>query len=125
MNIIESSILFVVLMLLASLHTVGEIIYKKGGMQSLGVEKQSSNSEFLLRFITSPIVVLSLLISVLVKVLYGVLLASNPLHVAGGIYLAGVAIFSAIGGKIVFDEKISKRQVGGFVLISVGIIGLV
>jgi hypothetical protein len=110
---------------LASLHAFGEIIYKKGGMQALSAAGKARGVGFWTKLLTSRLVIISLLISGVTKLLYGIVLASNPLFITGGFYLASVALFSTIGGKLVFSEKITRRQTLGFGLIAVGMILLV
>jgi hypothetical protein len=110
---------------LALLHAFGEIIYKKGGMQALSVAGKARRIGFWTKLLTSRLVILSLLISAVTKLLYGIVLASNPLYITGGLYLASVALFSVIGGKLVFSEKITRRQILGFGLIAVGMVLLV
>ena len=76
-------------------------------------------------FLLSPIVILSLFITLATKGLYGITLASNPLYLAGGIYLAAIAVFSVFGGRIIFDERVGRTQIVGFLLVAIGIVLLV
>jgi multidrug transporter EmrE-like cation transporter len=117
--------LILILMGLAFVHIVGEILFKKGGMVSFAGSERGLDKRSWKHFLFSPIVILSLFITLAVKVLYGITLASNPLYLAGGVYLATVAVFSVLAGRIVFDEELRKIQIIGFVLISLGIILLV
>lgn len=110
---------------LAVLHTVGEVLYKRGGMSAFEDESSAKNLQSWSRFILSSIVILSLAITLVTKVLYGILLTSNPLNTTGGIYLAGVALISVLAGRTFFGERLAKGQILGFVLIAIGIIFLV
>ncbi|MHA1863740.1 MAG: hypothetical protein ACTSWA_08215 [Candidatus Thorarchaeota archaeon] len=125
MGIIETVTLPLIILALASLHAFAEIIYKKGGMKALSDAGRARSLSFWRRLVTSPIVIVSLIISGVVKLLYGIVLASNPLFVTGGIYLAAVGLFSVIGGRLVFSERISQKQMIGFLFIATGMILMV
>ena len=61
----------------------------------------------------------------MVKLIYGIILGTNPLSVTAGLFLGGIAIFSAILGKILFEEDLSTFQVAGVIFIALGIFLLV
>ncbi len=117
--------LILILMGIASVHVIGEILFKKGGMTSFAESERGLDTKSWKHFLFSPIVILSLFITLAVKGLYGIILASNPLYLAGGIYLASVAVFSVLAGRIVFNEDLKKIQLVGFALVTIGIILLV
>ncbi len=125
MNGFDFVLLLIGVLLLAALHTLGEILYKKGGMIALSQTEDTREVSFWKGFATSPLVLLSLLMSAGVKVLYGILLVSNPLYLTGGMYLAAVALFSVLGGGFIFKERITVFQGVGFFLIAIGMILLV
>lgn len=114
-----------VIVVLAVVHTFGEVLYKKGGMSAFPDLDQDSKSGSWIRFLTSPLVILSFIITFGVKLLYGIVLASAPLYQAGGLYLASIAVFSIVAGRLFFGEVLSRVQVFGFVLVSLGILLLV
>jgi len=117
--------LILVLMGIAFVHVIGEILFKKGGMVSFADSERGLDKKSWRHFLLSPIVILSLFITVATKGLYGIALASNPLYLAGGIYLAAIAVFSVLAGRIVFREKLRMVQIAGFALVAIGIILLV
>lgn len=117
--------LILLLMGLAFIHVIGEILFKKGGMVSFAESEKGLDKKSWKHFLFSPIVILSLFITLAVKGLYGITLASNPLYLAGGIYLAAIAVFSVLAGRIVFNEELRKIQLVGFALVALGIILLV
>ena len=125
MQILETITLPLVVIALAFVHALAEIVYKKGGMKALSDAGRARTFSFWKRLITSPIVIISLLISGGVKLLYGIVLASNPLFITGGTYLAAVALFSVVGGRVFFSEEISRKQMFGFILIACGMILMV
>lgn len=114
-----------IIVVLAIVHTFGEVLYKRGGMTSFPDSEQGLNPGSWTRFLTSPIVILSLMLTFGTKLLYGIVLASAPLYQAGGLYLASIAIFSIIAGRLFFGEVLSRVQVFGLVLVSVGLLLLV
>ncbi len=77
------------------------------------------------RFTPLFIIGVSLGISFIVKAIYGIVLATNPLSVSSGLFLGFIAIFSVLFGKLFFSEHISRAQGFGIVLIALGIILLV
>jgi len=117
--------LILILMGIAFVHVIGEILFKKGGMISFAESERGLDKKSWKHFLFSPIVIVSLFITITVKVLYGITLATNPLYLAGGIYLAAIAVFSVLAGRIVFNEKLRRTQILGFALVAVGIILLV
>lgn len=106
-------------------HVIGEILFKKGGMVSFADSEKGLDRKSWKHFLLSPIVILSLFITLATKGLYGITLASNPLYLAGGIYLAAIAVFSVFGGRIIFDERVGRTQIVGFLLVAIGIVLLV
>ncbi|MFX1482193.1 MAG: hypothetical protein ACFFCP_03285 [Promethearchaeota archaeon] len=124
MQLVEEAIIPLAVLSLALLHALGEMMYKKGGMMTLERVGRVRKAGFWIKLLTTPLVILSLLIAAAVKVLYGIILASNPLFVTGGIYLSAVALFSVLGGKFIFSEEISSKQAMGFVMIGFGILFL-
>jgi len=125
--ILDSATMALILLLvgIAFIHVIGEILFKKGGMVSFAESEKGLDAKSWKHFIFSPIVIISLLITLVVKGLYGITLASNPLYLAGGIYLAAIAVFSILAGRIVFNEELRRIQITGFVLVAFGIILLV
>jgi multidrug transporter EmrE-like cation transporter len=121
----ETVTLIVILMGIAFVHVIGEILFKKGGMVSFADSERGLDKKSWRHFLLSPIVILSLFITVATKGLYGIALASNPLYLAGGIYLAAIAVFSVLAGRVVFHEKLRMVQIVGFALVAIGIILLV
>ncbi|MFX0151606.1 MAG: hypothetical protein ACFFAJ_12540, partial [Candidatus Hodarchaeota archaeon] len=77
------------------------------------------------KFMPLILITISIGISLIVKIIYGILLVTNPLSVSSGLFLGFIAIFSVIFGKIFFNEKITNHQGIGVVLIAFGIIILV
>jgi EamA domain-containing membrane protein RarD len=125
----DLDIFFIIFVLVLSLiHSVGEAIYKKGTML---VTKggESRNNESLrvskTRFIVLAIITFSIGISLAVKLVYGIILGMKPLSVTAGLFLGGIAIFSAILGKLLFKEDLSNFQGVGIIFIALGIFMLV
>ncbi|MFW9850523.1 MAG: hypothetical protein ACFFF4_15435 [Candidatus Thorarchaeota archaeon] len=125
LDLLEIAYLPLSVITLAFVHALGEIIYKKGGMNALRDAGRARSLGFWRRIISSPYVIASLLISGAVKLIYGIVLVENPLFITGGIYLAAVALFSVLGGKVFFEERITRRQTLGFILVAIGMILLV
>ena len=125
MGVLESVTLPLIILALASVHAFAEILYKKGGMKALSDAGRARKVGFWKKLVTAPIVIVSFIISGVVKLLYGIVLASNPLFITGGIYLAAVALFSVIGGRLFFSEEISHKQMIGFILIACGMVLMV
>jgi len=124
-DILDTVALPLAVILLAFFHSCAEIIFKKGSMKALSDAGRARTVRFWIRLVTSPIVIASLAISAGIKIIYGIVLTSNPLFVIGGTYLAAVALFSVIGGRMFFSEEISQKQLIGFVLIICGMILMV
>lgn len=120
-----SIVLLVVLVTIAFIHVVGEVLYKKGGMVSFSNSKNGLSLKAWARFLMSPLVIISLLITLATKVVYGVALASTPLYLAGGVYLAAIAVFSVLAGRIIFGEVLERSQLIGFAFIAIGLMLLV
>ena len=76
--------LIVGLVAIAVLHVFGEVLFKKGGMVSFSESEKGLDRKAWSHFLLSPIVIVSLFITLITKVLYGVALASTPLYLAGG-----------------------------------------
>ena len=122
----ETGIFLLLILLLAAIHTFGEVIYKKGSM--MFVQRNISIKE-ISKFTKSRlpifIVGISIGLSLGVKIIYGIILGSYPLSVTGGLFFGSIAIFSVISGKIFYQEHFSPLQLFGIVLIALGIIFLV
>jgi len=67
----------------------------------------------------------SIALSLGVKIVYGIILGSNPLSVIAGLFFGLIAIFSVIFGKLFFDEEVSRFKAIGVFLIALGIVILV
>ncbi len=107
---------------LAIVHTIGEVIYKKGTMP-LTKKKQNSESLGFQKLIFPMIVIgFSFGISLIIKIIYGIFLGSNPFSSTTALFLGAIAIFSIILGKIFFQEQISSYQLVGIILIATGIV---
>jgi hypothetical protein len=120
-----SIFLIVVLVALAVVHVIAEVLYKKGGMVSFSDSEKGLERKAWTHFLLSPIVILSLILTMGVKVIYGIALATNPLYLAGGIYLAAIAILSILAGRFFFHETLRRSQMAGFVLVAIGLVMLV
>ena len=109
------------ILMLSIIHTFGEALYKKGSM--LFVTKSSplkcTVSYLKERFTPLFIIGVSILISFIIKAIYGILLVTNPLSVSSGLFLGFVAIFSVLFGKLYFNEHISRTRGVGIVLIRI------
>jgi hypothetical protein len=70
----------------------------------------------------SPIVILSLILTMGAKVIYDIALALNPLCLAGGIYLATIAGLSILASRFFFEEKPKRTQMDGFVYAAIGLV---
>jgi drug/metabolite transporter (DMT)-like permease len=114
-------------LLIAIIHTLGEVIYKKGTMPFVEPKGVSQTSPSSLRTLSIPIIIIgvSFGISFGVKIIYGIILGLNPLSSTAALFLGSVAIFSVIFGKIFFNEQISPYQLFGIVLIALGIMMVV
>ncbi|MHA2243711.1 MAG: hypothetical protein ACXADY_01950 [Candidatus Hodarchaeales archaeon] len=123
---LETGFFLLFILLLATIHTLSEVMYKSGSttfVHRIILFKEKSKLSIVL--FPLSIIVISIGISLGVKVIYGIILGSNPLSITSGLFLGSIAIFSVFFGKIFFHEQVSPRQVGGVILIALGIIFLV
>jgi len=122
---LEIAMFIASVLILAIIHTLGEVLYKQ--VTTSFVRMRNSRSEASFQMLSVPLVIIgvSIGISFGVKIIYGILLGSNPLSVTSGLYLGSIAIFSIIFGKLFFHEQVSLYQVLGIGLITLGIILLV
>ncbi|MFX1517143.1 MAG: hypothetical protein ACFFC6_12645 [Promethearchaeota archaeon] len=126
MSNLETGVFLLFILLLAMIHTLGEVIYKKGSM--LYVQSNLSIKDISkLSIIGFPlfIIIFSIGISLGIKVIYGIILASNPLSITAGLFLGSIAIFSVFFGKVFYNEQVSSLRVVGIGMIAFGIILLV
>ncbi len=126
MENLETAIFLLFILLLALIHTLGEVFYKKGSM--MFVQRKISIKDISKLHISGfpiSIVGVSIGFSLGVKIFYGILLGSHPLSVTGGLFFGSIAIFSVFFGKIIYQEQFSPLQLSGIVLIALGIILLV
>ncbi|MHA1976670.1 MAG: hypothetical protein ACW98F_14845 [Candidatus Hodarchaeales archaeon] len=125
----DQDIIFILFVLgLSLIHSVGEAIYKKGSML-LTTEDKSAKRAFMnlsySQIVILLVIILSIGISLTVKLVYGIVLGIKPLFVTAGLFLGGIAIFSAILGKIIFKEELSTPQIVGVIFIALGVFTLV
>ena len=120
---LEVGVYLASVLVLAILHTLGEVLYKNA-TTSIVRMKRSPRSQFSFRILCIPLFIIgvSIGISLGVKIIYGILLGLNPLSVTAGLFLGSIAFFSIIFGKLFFHEQVSHYQVLGIVLIALGII---
>lgn len=118
-------VLYFFIIILALVHTFSEVIYKKGVTPIVESKKASDNYSKQTWIMIVFVVGFSIGISLCVKLLFGIILGSNPLSIISGLFLGSIAIFSFIFGYLFFDEKISRTQLIGFCFISIGIFLLV
>ena len=120
---LEVGVYLASVLVLAILHTLGEVLYKSATTSFVRM-KRPPRSQFSFRMLGIPLVIIggSIGISLGVKIIYGILLGLNPLSVTTGLFLGSIAIFSIIFGKLFFHEQVSSYQVLGIVLIALGII---
>jgi hypothetical protein len=129
MATLDQDIIFILFVLgLSLIHSVGEAIYKKGSML-LTTEDKSAKRAFMnlsySQIVILLVIILSIGISLTVKLVYGIVLGIKPLFVTAGLFLGGIAIFSAILGKIIFKEELSTPQIVGVIFIALGVFTLV
>jgi drug/metabolite transporter (DMT)-like permease len=108
----------------ALVHVSGEVLYKVGGEKLLS-ERRNVESVWKSNLFPIMLTLFSISISMVVKVLYGVLLGTNPLSITAGMFLGIIALLSIIFGAIIFHEKLSIIQVIGALLVAIGIFLLV
>jgi hypothetical protein len=85
-------------------------------------QKSKRNFSFQAGFIPLIIIGISIMFSLSIKIIYGIVLGINPLSITVGLYLGVIAVFSVIFGKLVFYESITRHQMLGIVFIVSGII---
>lgn len=120
---IEVGVYLTSVLVLAILHTLGEVLYKHATTTIVRL-KRTLRKQFSFRTVGIPLFIIGNSLGILlgVKIIYGILLGFNPLSVTAGLYLGLIAIFSIIFGKIFFHEQIYHSQILGIVLIASGII---
>jgi hypothetical protein len=107
---------------------VGEAIYKKGSMLVIREGKSENNESPEVsssRILIISVITFSIGISLAVKIVYGVILGIKPLFLTAGLFLGGIAVFSAILGKLLFEENLSSFQIVGIIFIAIGVFTLV
>lgn len=117
----------IIIPVLSIIHTLGEVLYKYGSMMFNPLDKPLEGIDYNIKEQIIPLIVIgvSIGISFFVKIIYGIILVSNPLSISSGLFLGFIAIFSIVFGKFFFNEQISRYQVLGICLIAFGIIILV
>ncbi len=116
--------LFISITFIAVLHTIGEILYKKGSEKYFSERNRNSKHSILyyVKFFFQKVVLVSLIFSLIARILFAVVLQYENLNILPTMYLATVIVFGLIGGVIVFHESINKTQVFGIFLILIGIL---
>ena len=117
--------LFFLVIILSFFHTLGEVLYKFSTthfikyVNPIQSEKKAKKIQFFI------LIGISIGISLIIKVFYGVLLGENPLSITAGLFLGCINIFSILFGRLFFKEKIENIQYIGLALITIGIILMV
>jgi len=112
---LELEVYLASVLVLAILHTLGEVLYKNATTSFVRL-KGIPRSQFSFRTLNIPLVIkgVSIGISLGVKIIYGIFLGLNPLSVTAGLFLGSIAIFSIIFGKLFFHEQVSPYQILGY-----------
>lgn len=115
------------ILLLATVHTLGDVIYKKAttSLVEKNIPSKLEFSDFRIFIIPIFVIGFSICISLGVRIVYGILLGVTPLSITAGSFLGSITIFSIIFGKAIFQEQFSHYQILGILLIVLGIIMLV
>lgn len=108
----------------AGIHVMGEVLYKIGG-EKVFSSRFKTDLGWPKFIFPVTIIVFSIGISLGIKVLYGILLGSNPLSTTASLFLGTIALFSVLFGAVFFQEKLSPVQFIGIILVVAGIILLV
>lgn len=120
-------ILYLLTIILALLHTIGEVLYKLSSKLFLDSFKKTEKKNRLIweRIKYFSLIGGSISISLGVKMFYGIILGKNSLSLISGLFLGFITIFSVLLGRLIFKEDIDKLQVIGMSLIIIGLILLV
>lgn len=109
------------ILVLAIIHTISEVLYKNATMQVRLYRNAGNKSALKALSIPLLVIIISIGISLGVKIIYGILIGLNLLSVTAGLFLGFIAIFSILFGKIFFNEHVSSSQFLGIILIAIGI----
>lgn len=117
-------LLFLVI-ILAFFHTLGEVLYKFSTTHFIKYVNPTQSEKKAKKFQFLILIGISIGISLIIKVFYGVLLGENPLSITAGLFLGCINIFSILFGRLFFKEKIENIQYFGLGLITIGIMLMV
>lgn len=117
-------IFYLLIIILAFLHTIGEVLYKLSSKLFLNSFKKTEKKKRLIwaRIKYFTLIGVSISISFGVKIFYGIILGKNSLSLISGLFLGFITIFSVLLGRLIFKEDINKLQAIGMGLIISGFI---
>ncbi|MDH5401203.1 MAG: hypothetical protein OEZ01_06630 [Candidatus Heimdallarchaeota archaeon] len=120
---------FFIIIIASIIHVIGETLYKSGSEEfflqnnsSVSIKSVNGLITNIFNFIFKKIIFLSIMFSILAKLLFAISLMVINLSVASPIYLSLISIFSLVIGYIKFSEQINFMKIIGLFAIVIGTI---
>jgi len=110
------------LLIATAIYGVGDVLLKMGNMDIGSTFERLLEGEFWLAFILSAPIIAALGLSLVAKLIMGVVLSKNPLGISEGFFLAFSVMAVFVLGIFLFAESVDYLNIAGLIAIVVGII---
>jgi len=110
------------LLIATAIYGVGDVLLKMGNMDIGSTFERLLEGEFWLAFILSAPIIAALGLSLVAKLIMGVVLSKNPLGISEGFFLAFSVMTVFVLGIFLFAESVDYLNIAGLIAIVVGII---
>lgn len=110
------------LLIATAIYGVGDVLLKMGNMDIGSTFERLLEGEFWLAFILSAPIIAAFGLSLVAKLIMGVVLSKNPLGISEGFFLAFSVMTVFVLGIFLFAESVDYLNIAGLIAIVVGII---
>ncbi len=110
------------LLIATAIYGAGDVLLKMGNMDVGSTFERLLEGEFWLAFILSAPIIAAFGLSLVAKLIMGVVLSKNPLGISEGFFLAFSVMTVFTLGILLFAESVDYLNTAGLIAIAVGII---